>query len=89
MLAINIDNSEIENRFREYASQHKKAVEYLVSDALKMFLDLHKKEDGIVYVKKNLMKCLHKIKSNYDEEFCDEVGLTQIEYSANYIHDLR
>ncbi len=42
MLAIKIDNPEIENRLKQYAIQHKKAVEELVSDALKMFLDTNK-----------------------------------------------
>ena len=42
MLAIKTDNPEIENRLKQYAIQHKKAVEELVSDALKMFLDINK-----------------------------------------------
>ena len=48
MLAIKIDNPEIENRFRQYATQHKKTVEDLVSDALKVFLDKHKNDDVLV-----------------------------------------
>lgn len=43
MLAIKIDNPEIENRFKEYAKQNKKAVGELASEALKMFLDTNKK----------------------------------------------
>ena len=43
MLAIKIDNPEIENKFKQYAAQNKKAVDELVSDALKMFLDMQKK----------------------------------------------
>ena len=42
MLAIKIDNPEIETRFKQYAAQHKKAVEDLASEALKMFLDTNK-----------------------------------------------
>lgn len=42
MLAIKIDNPEIETRFKQYAKQHKKAVEELASEALKMFLDTNK-----------------------------------------------
>lgn len=42
MLAIKIDNPEIETRFKQYAKQHKKAVEDLASEALKMFLDTNK-----------------------------------------------
>ncbi|DAB28938.1 MAG TPA: hypothetical protein CFH84_12250 [Sulfurimonas sp. UBA12504] len=89
MLAIKIDNPEIENKFKEYAKKQKKSLEDLVSDALKLFLDLHKKDDELIYAKKDPMKHLHKIKYDYDEEFCDEVALTHIEDSAKYIHDLR
>ena len=42
MLAIKIDNPEIETRFKQYAKQHKKAVEDLASEALKIFLDTNK-----------------------------------------------
>lgn len=89
MLAIKIDNPEIENKFKQYAKQQKKAVEDLVSDALKMFLDMHKKDDELVYVKKDPMKHIRKIEYKYDEELCDEAALTHIEDSAGYIHDLR
>lgn len=44
MLAIKIDNPEIENRFKQYSKQNKKTVEDLVSDALKLFLDKNKKK---------------------------------------------
>ena len=42
MLAIKIDNPEIETRFKQYAKQHKKTAEDLASEALKMFLDINK-----------------------------------------------
>ena len=89
MLAIKIDNPEIENRFKEYAIQHKKAVEELVSDALKMFLDMNKKDDELIYTKKDPLKHLHKIEYAYDDDLCDEVALTHIKDSAKYTHDLR
>ena len=89
MLAIKIDNPEVENRFKQYAAQHKKAVEDLASEAIRMFLDLQKKDDELVYTKKDPMKHLHQIDYEYDEEFCDEVALTHITDSAKYIHDLR
>lgn len=89
MLAIKIDNPEIENRFKQYAAQNKKAVEDLVSDALKMFLDIKKQDDMLIYTKKDPMKHLHKISYEYDESLCDEVALTHIEDSARYVHNLR
>lgn len=54
MLAIKIDNPEIENRFKQYAKENKKHVEELVSEALKMFLDFNKKETKLIYTKKIL-----------------------------------
>ncbi|HIP44424.1 MAG TPA: hypothetical protein EYG93_03705 [Sulfurospirillum arcachonense] len=89
MLAIKIDNPEIENRFKEYAKSQKKALEDVASEAMKLFLDMHKKDDKLVYTKKNPKKYIRKIEYTYDEELCDDVALTHIENSAKYVHDLR
>lgn len=90
MLAIKIDNPEIENRFKEYAKQHQKAIEDLVGDALKMFLDLHKKDDELIYVKKDPMKHLHKIEYEDDgEDLSDVMPYSYVEDAAQYVHDLR
>ena len=90
MLAIKIDNPEIESRFKEYAKQQKRAIEDVVNEAIKLFLDTkHKKNDKIVYTKKDPMQYIHKIEYEYDDELCDDVALTHIEDSAKYIHDLR
>ncbi len=89
MLAIKIDNPEIENKFKEYAKKQKVSLEELVSEAMKLFLDLNKKDDELVYTKKDPMKHLHKLEYEYDDDLCDEVALTHIEDSAKYVHDLR
>ena len=89
MLAIKIDNPEIESKFKEYAKQQKKAIEDVVSEAMKLFLDTHKKDDEIVYTKKDPMKHIRKIEYEYDDDLCDDVALTHIKDSAEYIHDLR
>ena len=89
MLAIKIDNPDIENRFKQYAKQQKKAIEDVISDAMKLFLEMHKKDDELVYTKKDPMKHIRKIEYTYDEELCDAVALTHIEDSAKYVHDLR
>jgi|GEM_PF-920544 len=90
MLAIKIDNPEIENRFKQYAKQQKKAVEELISDALKMFLDMHKKDDELVYVKKDPMKHIHKVEYEDDGEDLSDVKLYgRVEDSALYVHNLR
>lgn len=91
MLAIKIDNPEIENRFKQYAKQNKKAVEELVSDALKMFLDMKKQDNELIYTKKDPMKHLHKIEYEYDdgEDLSDVKLYSHIDDVAQYVHDLR
>jgi hypothetical protein len=92
MLAINIDNPEIENRFKQYAKQHKKAVEELASEALKMFLELNKKDDELIYTKKDPMNHLHKINYKYEddgEDLSDVKPFSHIDDVAKYVHDIR
>ncbi len=91
MLAIKIDNPEIESKFKQYAIEHKKAIEDVVSDAMKLFLDMNKKEDKIVFVKKDPMKHISSISYDYDdsEDLSDVKPFSHIEDSAKYIHDLR
>ena len=90
MLAIKIDNPNIENRFREYALQHKKTIEDVVNDAMQLFLEMHKKDDEILYKKKDPMKHLHQIEYKDDGENLDDVQpYSQVEDSALYIHNLR
>lgn len=91
MLAIKIDNPEIENRFKEYAMDHKKTIEALASDALQVFLDMQKKDDTLVYTKKDPMKHLHKIEYDYDdgEDLSDVKLYSDVDDVAQYVHDLR
>ena len=66
MLAIKIDNPEIESRFKEYAAQQKKAIEDVVSDAMRLFLDMHKKNDELIYVKKDpILKHIQSKKTTF------------------------
>jgi hypothetical protein len=91
MLAIKIDNPEIENRFKQYTIQHKKAVEELVSDALKMFLDTKKQDNELIYTKKDPLKHLHKIEYAYDdgEDLSDVKLYSHVDDVAQYVHNLR
>ena len=89
MLAIKIDNPEIEKKFFEYAKLKKKKIEEVVVEAMKQFLDKQTEEDEIVYIKKDPMKHIRKPSYEYDEDLCDDVALTHITDSAKYIHDLR
>ncbi len=92
MLAIKIDNPEIEDKCREYAKQQKKTLEDVVSDAMKLFLDVNKKDNQLVYTKKDPMKHLHKAKYNYKddgEDLSDVKPYSHIEDVAKYVHDLR
>jgi len=90
MLAIKIDNPDIENKFKQYAKQQKKALEDVVNDAMKLFLDMHKKDDELVYTKKDPTKHLHKIEYEDDGEDLSDVKLySHIKDVAKYTHDLR
>jgi len=90
MLAIKIDNPEIESAFKKYAKQQRKALEDVVSEAIKLFLDMHKKDDKLIYIKQDSMQ--HIVKSNYkdDGECLDDVKpYAYVKDSAQYVHDLR
>ena len=89
MLTFKIENSELENKFLEVAKSQKKAVEDVVLDAMKYFINMQK-EDKLVYTKKDPLKHLHKIEREYDDEDLSDVKpFDHIEDSAKYIHDLR
>ena len=89
MLTLSIENPELENKFLEVAKNQKKAVEDVVLDAMKYFINMQK-EDKLVYTKKDPLKHLHKIEREYDEEDLSDVKpFDHIEDSAKYIHDLR
>jgi len=90
MLAIKIDNPEIESKFKEYAKQQKKALEDVVSEAMKLFLEMHKKENERIYIKQDPMK--HIVRTDYEddgEDLSDIKLYTHVKDSAQYIHDLR
>jgi len=87
MLAIQINNPNLENQFLEYAKQHKKSIEELVSEAIDFFVK--NKNNKIKYPKKNPMENLHKIKYKIDDNLDDIILFEHIENSAEYIHKLR
>ena len=90
MLAIKIDNPEIENRFKEYAKKQKKSLEDLVSEAMNVFLDINKNDDKLLYTKKDPMKHLHVIQYEDDGEDLSDVQLySRVEDAAKYVHNLR
>ncbi len=90
MLAVKIDNPEMESKFKQYAIEHKRAIEDVVNDAMKLFLDMNKKEDQIVFAKKDPMKHISSISCDNDgEDLSDVKPFSHIEDSAKYIHGLR
>ena len=89
MLTFKIENPELENKFIEVAKSQKKAVEDVVLDAMKYFINMQK-EDKLIYTKKDPLKHLHKVKVEFDDEDLSDVKpYSHIEDSAQYIHDLR
>ncbi|MBL0708567.1 MAG: hypothetical protein JJW00_05940 [Sulfurimonas sp.] len=89
MLAIKIDNYDIEKKFFEYTKFKKQKIDEIVIEVMTQFLDKQKMPDDIVYTKKDPIKYMRKISYKYDEELCDKTALTHITDSAKYIHDLR
>ena len=89
MLAIKIDNPEIEQRFREYVKSQKKSYKEVASEAMKLFLDIRTENTELKYTKRDPKKHLTTPKRDYDDEFCDDVALSHITDSAKYVHDLR
>ncbi len=89
MLTLSIENPELENKFLEVAKSQKKAVEDVVLDAMKYFINMQK-EDKLVYTKKDPLKHLRRIEVDSDDEDLSDVKpFDHIEDSAKYIHDLR
>ena len=88
MLAIQIDNKDLEKSFLEFAKNQKKSVEKLMSDAIKFFLE-HQKQDRLKYPQKDISKHIKKISRDYDEDDCADKALTHIKNSADFIHKLR
>ena len=89
MLAIKIDNPDIEKKFFEYAKLKKKKIEEVVTEAMREFLDKQKKDEEIVYIKKDPMKHMRKLSYKYDENLDDVKPYSHVKDSAKYIHDLR
>jgi len=88
MLAIQINNPKLENQFLEYAKQHKKSIEELVSEAIDFFVK-NKRDNKIEYHQKNPMENLHKITYQIDDKLDDITLFHHIKNSGEYIHKLR
>lgn len=87
MLAVNIDNPELEKRFKEYAKNEKRSLEDIISNALKLFIE---NKENFSYSKKDPMKFLVKQDFNSDDEDLSDVKLfSNIEDSSEYISSLR
>ena len=88
LLAITIENKEFESKFLEFAKSQKKAVNDVVIDAMKYFINF-KNNETLIYTKKDPLKHLHSITYECDEDLSDVIPYSHIEDSAEYIHNLR
>ncbi len=88
MLAIKIDNKDLENSFLEFAKDKKDTLDNLVCEAIKYFLETKGKKQ-INYQKKDIKNHIKKISRKYDETLCKDKSLSHIEDSAEFIHNLR
>jgi len=90
MLALNINDINIEKEFLEYAKRDKKNIEELLIDVIKSFLATNKHKDKLIYKKRDVKHYIHKINRDIDNKNLDNIEVyTHIEDSAAYIHDLR
>ncbi len=77
-----------------FVKSQKKTVEDVALDAIKKFMDSNlKKENKLVYTKKDPLKHIHRIVREYDEYEEDNLKnvtpYSHIEDSGLYIHNLR
>ena len=88
MLTITLNNPEIEEKIFEFVKTKKKKIDEVIADILKEFLE-NKKEDKLVYEKKDPYKHIKKISYEYDEDLSDVIPYSHIKDSAEYVHNLR
>jgi hypothetical protein len=86
MLAIKIDNPEIEQRVKEYLKKQHKDIKEMVNEAINLFLEQQQK---LKYQKKDPFKHIHNIEYKDKEDLSDVQLYTNIDDSAKYIHSLR
>lgn len=88
MLAIKIENKDLESAFLEFANTQKESLENLASEAIRYFM-AQKQQQTYSYQKKDVSKHIKTISREYDEKLCDDIALAHIDDSANYIHSSR
>lgn len=89
MLAITINDADVENKFFQYAKSQKKAVEEIAIEAINYFMATHQ-DKTIIYTKKDPAKYLHSIKTDVNnEDLSDVKPYLHVENSGEYIHNLR
>jgi len=86
VLAIKIDNPEIEERIKEYLKQQHKDIKDMINEAINLFLNQQKE---INYQKKDPLKHIHNIEYKNNEDLSDVQLYNHIDDSAEYIHSLR
>jgi hypothetical protein len=87
MLAIQINNQELENSFLEFAKTQKQSIENIASEAIKYFISQKNRHDT-TYTKKDVSKHIRKIQRDYTD-VSEDIALTHIDNSAEFIHNLR
>ena len=78
MLAININDTNIEKRCQDYAKEHKQSLETIAKDAITSWLDKLKNNNRFEYTTKDPTKYTRNISSDRDEFLCDETALMHI-----------
>ena len=86
-ITLKIDNSDIEKELKEFIKGQKE----ITLEALNKFINSFKKEDKIIYNKKDPKKHSHKIEyiDIDNEDLSDVKPYHHIQDSGEYIHNLR
>ncbi len=88
-LVLNIENQELTDTLQEFSLKQKKTMEEIAIEAIKIFIETSKKKYKPIYAKKDVTKNMQVIKKDFDENLCDDIALTHIQNSADYIYNLR
>ncbi len=89
MLAVKIDNPEVEKNLNAYIKSQKKSINEVLNEAIELFLDINIKEQS-KYSKKDPFENLHRVDFVDDNEDLSDIELFKhIKDPAKYISDLR
>ena len=93
MIVLNIENPELENKLMKFIENENKKLEDIMVEAIKQFIGSNEKimkHTKLKYPKKDILKHIHILKTDYDERDLEEVKpYSHVENSAKFVRKLR